>query len=326
MVLAAYFSAQVPHCGDGDDWFPLNVQQHNIKEALWWRSRRKEVCPCASAKDGKSVQAPKALVTRLLRHKPRAQQVFASCGDLAIDVEQQEESATEHELKEGECESNIRFECMEGSTGAASVVESEHATSSGLAGQPSVPGLKGEIIYDDFRESTDMLAEDVSTWCERELQRPLMEIPAALVPASPGKLHAASAKAAAVAAAAAADADLGRVILEARLSCRDESGIDVDLEHRSLQLHLCQRGLDAARRFLEEDNTLAPRFVRRYLRPLSSWLHEQLQAAPPEMAFTTHHVEGDLEEIVCWYSSHASITGQARCCLGPQARIAKNMS
>lgn len=138
-----------------------------------------------------------------------------------------------------------------------------------------------------------MLGEDLQSWWLREHQLGLLK---SLTAASSSPSEEAR-------AAAAANARLGRVILEAHFSCKDEAGIDVALEQRLLRLHLYQPSKDAARCFLEEHNGLAPRVVRRYLQPLSSWLQDRVQADSSEIACEARKVEGDLEQITCWYHS-----------------------
>lgn len=312
MVLAAHFSAQAPHHDDETGLFPSirADDQQQSKESLWsqlWSSG-KELCLCAGAPDEPLVHAPRTVVTQLINHRPRAQQVVASCGDSADNIEG-EDSVTASARAECEDASGVPCQHSEDNPIGAEVTSAvglERAASSDAAARQPTPGLEDEVADEGFRELKSMLAEDVWCWCEREWQRSLMNISATL-PASPGKTHATTA--AAPAAAAASKADWGRVILEAKLSCRDGAGVDVDLEQRSLQIYLHQSELDAARSFLEEENSLAPRLVRRYLEPLSSWLRVHMEVAPPEIAFGTHHVEGDLEEIVCWYSHRRSITG-----------------
>merc|ERR1712062_139144 len=103
---------------------------------------------------------------------------------------------------------------------------------------------------------------------------------------------------------------MGRVILEATLSCRDDSGIDTALEHRVLQLHVRQREADAVQHFLEELNGLAPRMVQTFSEPLARWLRRHVELAPCEMARVAYQVNGDLFEIAR-QETHA--TGETPC-------------
>lgn len=152
-----------------------------------------------------------------------------------------------------------------------------------------------DVHNDSLLEFRTMLAEDFESWWIRECQLASLTSPAT-VPSSPSKE-------ASTAAPAVTNAGLGRVILEARLSCKDESGSDVVLEQRVVQVHLFQREKDAARNFLEECNGLAPQLVCRYLQPLTSWLQDGVQAASSEIACKTRKVDGDLEQIARWYQS-----------------------
>merc|ERR1712060_458484 len=74
--------------------------------------------------------------------------------------------------------------------------------------------------------------------------------------------------------------DIGRVIVRAQLTCEDSNKVDTVLNRHSLRLHLCEREVDAARRFLEEANELKPRVVSRYLDPLAGWLRDGVKNAP----------------------------------------------
>lgn len=92
------------------------------------------------------------------------------------------------------------------------------------------------------------------------------------------------------------DESLGRIILDVRLTCTDAEGVDTLLEQNRLRLHLCQRNLDAARHFLEEQNCLKPVLVGRYLEPLAAWLCQHVASAltfPPGGIVVT----GDLDAI-----------------------------
>jgi len=92
------------------------------------------------------------------------------------------------------------------------------------------------------------------------------------------------------------DGCLGRIILDARLTCKDAEGVDTLLEQNRLRLHLCQRNLDAARHFLEDQNCLKPVLVGRYLEPLAAWLCQHVASAvtfPPGGIVVT----GDLDAI-----------------------------
>lgn len=75
------------------------------------------------------------------------------------------------------------------------------------------------------------------------------------------------------------DEKLGRIILDARLTCKDSDGVDTLLEQDRLRLHLCQRNVDAARHFLEEQNCLKSAMVQRYLEPLVAWLNRHVASA-----------------------------------------------
>jgi len=152
-----------------------------------------------------------------------------------------------------------------------------------------------DMHQEGFCEWKSMLAEDVQSLWMRGSQWGILKSPAA---SSTGE----EAPAAAAAGQMVANAGLGRVILEAKLSCKDEAGVDV-LEQHLLQLHLLQFEKDVARWFLEEHNCLKPQVVRIYLQPLSSWLQDRVQAAPSEIACDAHKVEGDLEQIKWWYQS-----------------------
>jgi len=152
-----------------------------------------------------------------------------------------------------------------------------------------------DVHSDGLREFRTMLAEDFESWWIRECQQASLTS-AGTVPSSPSKE-------ASTAAPTVTNAGLGRVILEARLSCKDEAGNDVVLEQRLIQVHLFQREKDAARCFLEECNGLAPQLVCRYFQPLTSWLQDGVQAASSEIACKTRKVDGDLEHIARWYQS-----------------------
>lgn len=92
--------------------------------------------------------------------------------------------------------------------------------------------------------------------------------------------------------------ELGRIILKAHLTCKSVTGIDV-LEAHVLELHVHQRGEDAARYFLEELNGFKPQMIRHYLQLLATWLHGEVQAAPDYvLAHQAHQVHGDLNDIV----------------------------
>lgn len=92
------------------------------------------------------------------------------------------------------------------------------------------------------------------------------------------------------------DENLGRIILDARLTCKDAGGVDTLLEQDQLRLHLCQRNVDAARHFLEEQNCLKPAMVWRYLGPLAAWLDRHVASATtfPKGGL---RVAGDLDAI-----------------------------
>lgn len=143
------------------------------------------------------------------------------------------------------------------------------------------------------REATAMHLEDAAGWYRREVER------------------CAEIKDFSTVASREGDAveGLGRVILQATLSCRDDSGIDTVLEHRVLQLHVRQREADAARHFLEEVNCLTPRLVNTFAEPLARWLRRHVELAPFEMARAAHQVSGDLFEIA---RQEASAAGSDR--------------
>eukprot|EP00930_Biecheleria_cincta_P037048 TRINITY_DN25402_c0_g2_i1.p1 TRINITY_DN25402_c0_g2~~TRINITY_DN25402_c0_g2_i1.p1 ORF type:complete len:297 (+),score=48.11 TRINITY_DN25402_c0_g2_i1:67-957(+) len=92
------------------------------------------------------------------------------------------------------------------------------------------------------------------------------------------------------------DENLGRIILDARLTCKDAQGVDTLLEHNRLRLHLRQRNVDAARDFLKEQNCLKPVLVERYLEPLTAWLGQHVASA---MTFPPGGIQvaGDLDAI-----------------------------
>merc|ERR1712087_963176 len=91
--------------------------------------------------------------------------------------------------------------------------------------------------------------------------------------------------------------DLGRIIVKAYLTCRDQVGIEA-LENHSLELRVHQREIDAAKYFLEELNMLKPYLVHRYLDPLARRLRRHVQDASQDIARKAYHVTGDLNEIV----------------------------
>jgi len=141
------------------------------------------------------------------------------------------------------------------------------------------------------REAMAMHLEDAAAWYRREVQRSVVIKDSSLV--------------------ASRDRDamggMGRVILQATLSCRDDSGIDTALEHRVLHLHVRQREVDAAQHFLEELNGLTPRMVQTFAEPLARWLRRHVELAPCEMARAAYQVSGDLFEIAGQESLAAGI-------------------
>lgn len=147
------------------------------------------------------------------------------------------------------------------------------------------------------REACTMQREDVAAWSWREVDRCKETIAVTL---SDGTLAARD--------SADLDAGIGRIIVRAHLTCRDDVGIDATLEQYDLELHVRERAVEAARRFLEDLNSLRPHLVRRYLDPLTRWLHEQVLRAPVAMANGAYDVVGDLNEIVAGWDAtqHAS--------------------
>jgi len=246
------------------------------------------------------VEPRRDVMSELERHpdgcepQPLKCQVGVLFGDLAVpdqefeDVEPRREVRPEMERHPEEMELEARLEELQVEGRCDPCGESQAEQQEEMHGQ-------------DLNEFKAMRVEDFQSWWVRECSRCPLKSPAA-VPASQDEDNPA-ALAAAAAAAAPADVGLGRVILEARLSCREDIGIDVILEQPVLQLHLYEREVDAARCFLDDHNELSPSFVRRYQQPLSRWLQSKLQAAPQDIAFNKHTVEGDLEEILRCHGS-----------------------
>jgi len=320
MFLAPCSSREVASDSGAETDYPFNDEQQYQHKFWEWVQPPKTICCQACVTGGPTEQTPEAdlvesqdgpLAPKALRKL--ALQVEACCGDLAVD----DMPGTPLEFKEGSQEPVVlpdfngydqptemdklneedeRKETTElvaksevdiGSE--AHLEETEAKNTSYVNGEAE---QQEDMHQEGFSEFKAMLAEDIQSWWMREQQqRGLWKSPAAV-----------SSSTAEEAPAAAADAGLGRVILEAKLSCKSEAGIEV-LEQCLLQLHLFQLEKDAARCFLEEHNGLKPQVVRRYLLPLSSWLHDQVQAASSEIACNALKVEGDLEQIKCWYQS-----------------------
>lgn len=132
----------------------------------------------------------------------------------------------------------------------------------------------------ELEEAQKMLAEDVASWCQREILRSLSS-----TAAGPSCAHEVSHE------------EVGRVIIRACLTCKDCERVDTALNENTLRLHLRETEEGAARRFLEEANELKPCLVGRYLGPLTGWLRDGVKKAPhfPEGG---HKMWGDLEEMV----------------------------
>jgi len=315
MFLAPCPGEAAAESGDETD-YPFNDDQR-YQDKFWaWLQSPRNFCSQACVTGGPTQQMPKAelveshdgpLVPKVTRKL--SMQVDASCGDLAVE----DKPGTPLAFKEGSQEP-IVFSEFKGYDQPAEVEKLNEdderdktemvAKNEGTEAKNKVDvnGERTAEQQDDMhkegiREFKTMLAEDFQSWCMCERQRVFLKSPAA-VSSLPSE------ETPATAAQMVANAGLGRVILEAKLSCKDEAGIDAVLEQRLLQLHLFQLEKDAARCFLEECNGLTPRLVRRYLQPLSSWLKDRVQAASSEIACDAHKVEGDLEQIKCWYQSH----------------------
>jgi len=305
----------------GDETEYLFKDERHCQEAFlsWWLSPKGVLSSCTSIPGkpplqsttavaaaafpkGQCMQFNDIMATELTTvspgfgPQPLKRQVDALCGDWAVpdremeDVEPRREVRADLERHPEEMESEAHLEELQVEDRSDSFGESQ-------------AGQQEETHIEDLNEFKAMLAEDFQSWWVRESSRCPIKSPAA-VPASHDEDNPAIAPAAAAAAAAApADVVLGRIFLEARLSCIDEAGIDVILEQQVLQLHLYEREVDAARCFLDDHNELSPSFVRRYQQPLSRWLQSKVQAAPPDIAFNKHIVCGDLEEIVRCYGS-----------------------
>jgi hypothetical protein len=137
------------------------------------------------------------------------------------------------------------------------------------------------------RESRAMQAEDITAWYTRETHakgaalRDVQELTPEAMPSDEGML----------------DEGLGRVIVKARMTYRDDAGVRIILEPSLLELHVHERSVDAARTFLEA-NELKPHVIDRLFKPLATWLEEQVQDSPPELASTAYEVEGDFNHLL----------------------------
>merc|ERR1711971_465291 len=142
-----------------------------------------------------------------------------------------------------------------------------------------------EVRAQPNRETLAMLAEDVAAWCIRETcveNLPPRDIQYQAAKATPSNQE-------------MVDDGLGRVIVKAQMTFRDAAGVSVILDHSLLELHVHERSVDAARKFLE-NNELKPHVIVQILDPLTKWLEEQVQGAPPEMASEAYQVEGDFND------------------------------
>jgi len=297
--------------GDETDYLFKDEQHCQEKFLSWWPSPKNILFSCSSIPGKPPLQSTKAeaaefpkrqgvqfneiVVTELTTvslgfgPQPLRRQVDALCGDWAVLDQEIEEVEPGREVRPKlrqhpeEMESKAHLEDLQLEGRCDICGESQAEQHEEMHGQ-------------DINEFKAMLAEDFQSWWIRECSRCPRKNPAA-VPASHNENNPAAAS------AVPADVGLGRVFLEARLSCIQETGVDGILEQPVLQLHLYEREVDAARCFLDDHNELSPSFVRRYQQPLSRWLQSKVHAAPPYIASNKHVVEGDLEEIVRCYGS-----------------------
>jgi len=307
MFLAPCSSREVASDSGDETDYPFNDEQQYQHKFWEWVQPPKTICCQACVTGGPTEQTPEAdlvesqdgpLAPKALRKL--ALQVEACCGDLAVD----DMPGTPLESKEGSQEPVVLpdFNGYVQPTEMDKLNEEDERKEKtelvaksevdiGEATNKSYVNGEAEQQEDRFSEIKAMRAEDIESWWMREQQWGLLKSPAAVSSSTAEEVP-----------AAVADAGLGRVVLEAKLSYKSEAGINV-LEQCLLHLHVFQLAKDAARCFLEERNDLKPQVVRRYLLPLSSWLHDQVQAASSEIACNALKVEGDLEQIKCWYQS-----------------------
>jgi len=151
------------------------------------------------------------------------------------------------------------------------------------------------------REMSAMRAADVESWCIREMETCMEKGQRNSGNASEREELEHVSDNVDLDPSVSSKQDLGRVLLEAFLTCRQQE-IDGMLETRQLPVHAHEREVEASRRFLEDTNQLKPHLVQRYKDPLARWLHDQVEKAPGHIARETQYVHGDLNEILETFS------------------------
>lgn len=221
--------------------------------------------------------------------------------EATVEVEPNEECLEPVVRESEDCQDVATRQCEHEGLAAAAMVEVE-STSSG-----------------ELREVLAMHAEDVASWCRRcdekswewevrpQANRETRAMQADDIAACsareahaedfaprcsqelPGKATPSNSE--------ICNEGLGRVIVKAQMACRDIAGAGLLLEHDLLELHVHERSEDAARNFLEH-NELKPHVIGRFLVPLTKWLEEQVQDAPPDLASTAYQVECDFSDLL----------------------------
>lgn len=173
--------------------------------------------------------------------------------------------------------------------GPGSLGETPKAAAAAAAAAPTATSaVKAELnsprtaTQEEQLEAQAMQSEDVAAWFQREVDRRLHQEYVRAELGTGTEPH----------------ERLGRIIVKAKLTCKDSTGVDTALENGLLELHLHEREVDAARHFLQEANGLKSNLVHQYLDPLTRWLQRQVQNAPFEMSWKPYEISGvDLNEI-----------------------------